>query len=290
MIKDPVCGMVVAEKNGPERAGYAGREYLFCSRSCREQFEANPGLYTGEAAPSELMACIACGSKVREPFRLAGQGPYCCERCAFRDVYLGHALDRTETVFLSTIEALVAAIDAREHEVGNHSYRVTQFAVIIAREMGVGGRDLVDLYFGALLHDLGKIGIPDAILLKEGPLSAGERRIMDTHPEIGHRIISHIQYLRPASEIVYSHHEHFDGSGYPRGLAGEDIPLGARIFTVCDILDALTSKRSYKPALSFAAAREIIAGEVGRTIDPAIFAAFCRVEDELRKYLATILI
>ena len=290
MFKDPVCGMVLAKKDGMEQAVYKGDEYFFCSRSCREQFTANPPIYTGDAPATGLSSCLACGGEARQPFTLEGHGPYCCERCAFRDVYLGHVLDSTETVFLSTIEALVAAIDAREHEVGNHSYRVTQFAVIIAREMGVDGRDLVDLYFGALLHDLGKIGIPDAILLKEGPLSAEERKIMDTHPEIGHRIISHIEYLRPAAEIVYSHHEHFDGSGYPRGLAGDDTPLGARIFTLCDILDALTSKRSYKPALSFAEAREIISSEAGRIIDPMIMPFFHRVEEDLKKYLATILI
>ena len=289
MIKDPVCGMVVDAGPAVERAEYRGREFLFCSRSCREQFQEAPEAFIA-IHPDTSVKCRACGAPVRQPVFMEGNGPYCCERCSFRDTYLGRALDHTETVFLSTIEALVAAIDAREHEVGAHSFRVAQFTVIIARQMGIDGRDLVDLYFGALLHDLGKIGIPDDILLKEGPLTEEERRVMDSHPEIGRKIIGHIEFLAPASEIVHSHHEHFDGSGYPRGLAGDDIVLGARIFAFCDILDALTSERSYKPALSYAASREIIAGEVGRILDPMILPFFCRAEEEMKKYLSTILI
>jgi putative nucleotidyltransferase with HDIG domain len=187
-----------------------------------------------------------------------------------------------------TLEAFVSAIDAREHEVGNHSLRVTEFSLVIGNACGVRGRELVDLYCGALLHDIGKIGVPDAVLHKTGPLTPDEQAVMHKHPDIGYRIISHIGYFSQAAEIIRSHHEHFDGSGYPRGLKGDDIPHGARVFAVADALDALTVKRPYREALSFEGALDEIVKESGKVFDPGVMQAALKAADELREYVGRI--
>jgi putative nucleotidyltransferase with HDIG domain len=217
-------------------------------------------------------------------------GSYRCEHCYFKDTYLEGIVDNIETSYLVTLEAFVSAIDAREHEVGNHSLRVTQFAMVIGRAFGAAGRDLVDLYCGALLHDIGKIGMPDAVLLKKGTLTDDERMIMRNHPEIGHSIISRIGYFSGAAEIIRAHHEHFDGSGYPRGLAGADIPVGARVFAVADALDALTVKRPYRERIPFDAARSEIMLGSSRHFDPAVIEAFTKAAEELRDYIGKIVL
>jgi len=215
-------------------------------------------------------------------------GTFRCEHCYFNDTYLEGVVHRLDTAYLVTLEALVSAIDAREHEVGNHSLRVTEFSLIIARACDVRGRDLVDLYCGALLHDIGKIGVPDAVLHKNGPLTPEEQAIMHRHPDIGQRIISHIGYFRRAAEIIRSHHEHFDGSGYPRGLRGEDIPHGARVFAIADALDALTVKRAYREPLGFDAAVRVITSESGTVYDPEVVQSALRSSDELEAYVGRI--
>ena len=215
-------------------------------------------------------------------------GSYRCGHCYFTDTYLGGVVHHIETTYLVALEALVSAIDAREHEVGNHSLRVTEFSLIIGNAFGVRGRDLVDLYCGALLHDLGKIGIPDAVLLKAGPLTAGEQEVMHKHPEIGFRIIAHIGYFAKTAEIIRSHHEHFDGSGYPRGLKGEEIPQGARVFAVADALDALTVTRPYHQAVSFEAALDEIVPASGKLFDPNVVQAFLSASEELKEYIGKI--
>lgn len=217
-------------------------------------------------------------------------GSYRCEHCYFKDTYLEGIVDNIETSYLVTLEAFVIAIDAREHEVGNHSLRVTQFAVIVGHSFGAAGRDLVDLYCGALLHDIGKIGVPDAVLLKKGPLTDDERTIMRNHPDIGHGIISRIGYFSGAAEIIRAHHEHFDGTGYPRGLKGTEIPLGARVFAVADALDALTVKRPYHEAVAFDEARENILRGAGKNFDPAVIDAFSRTAEELRNHVGKVVL
>jgi putative nucleotidyltransferase with HDIG domain len=204
------------------------------------------------------------------------------------DTYLEGIVHHIDTAYLMTLEALVSAIDAREHEVGNHSLRVTEFSLVIGNAYGVRGRDLIDLYCGALLHDIGKIGVPDAVLHKTGPLTSEEQAVMHKHPEIGYRIIRHIGYFSNAAEIIRSHHEHFDGSGYPRGLKGEDIPQGARIFSVADTLDALTVKRSYREALPFESALDEIVKSSGKIFDPNVMQAARMTADELREYVGRI--
>jgi HD-GYP domain-containing protein (c-di-GMP phosphodiesterase class II) len=140
---------------------------------------------------------------------------------------------------------------------------------------------LRDLAHGVLLHDIGKIGIPDAILLKPGPLTPEEWAIMRTHPEIGKRLIERIPFLRGAVPIVYSHHEKWDGSGYPRALQGEEIPLGARIFAVVDAFDAMTFDRPYSKAVPFEAAKAEIRRCAGSHFDPAVVDAFLEVPERL---------
>ncbi len=238
-----------------------------------------------------METCPNCGMPVENNrYVQRADGSYRCEHCYFKDTYLEGIVDNIETSYVVTLEALVSAIDAREHEVGNHSLRVTQFALVIGRAFGTTGRDIVDLYCGALLHDLGKIGVPDAVLLKRGPLTDDERLIMRNHPEIGHSIISRIGYFARAAEIIRAHHEHYDGTGYPRGLKGPEIPLGARIFAVADALDALTVKRPYHEAISFNEARESILRGAEKNFDPAAVDAFSRAAEELRNYVGKVVL
>ena len=238
-----------------------------------------------------MHTCPNCGTLIEENrYVMRPDGSFRCEHCYFNDTYLEGVVHHIDTAYLVTLEALVSAIDAREHEVGNHSLRVTEFSLVIANACDVRGRDLVDLYCGALLHDIGKIGVPDAVLLKAGPLTPEEQAVMHRHPEIGFGIIGHIGYFANAAQIVRSHHEHFDGSGYPRGLKGEAIPHGARVFAVADGLDALTVKRPYREALTFEGALEEILGASGRTYDPAVLQAVLKASDELKDYVGRIVI
>jgi HD-GYP domain-containing protein (c-di-GMP phosphodiesterase class II) len=165
---------------------------------------------------------------------------------------------------------------------------VTEFSMIIGKACDVRGRDLVDLYCGALLHDIGKIGVPDAVLHKTGPLTPEEQAAMHQHPEIGYRIIGHIGYFARAAEIIRTHHEHYDGSGYPRGLKGGEIPHGARVFAIADVLDALTVARPYREALGFEAALEEIIRKSGTIYDPAVVQSALKASDELKDYVGRI--
>jgi putative nucleotidyltransferase with HDIG domain len=242
-----------------------------------------------ETKPEHIHTCPNCGTAIEENrYVRRPDGTYRCEGCYFNDTYLEGVVHHIDTAYLVTLEAFVNAIDAREHEVGNHSLRVTEFSLVIANACDVRGRELVDLYCGALLHDIGKIGVPDAVLLKAGPLSPEEQAIMHKHPDTGYRIIGHIGYFASAAEIIRSHHEHFDGLGYPRGLKGDAIPHGARVFAVADALDALTVKRPYREPLSFEGALEELVSASGKVFDPAVVQAALKSSDELREYIGRI--
>ena len=180
----------------------------------------------------------------------------------------------------SSLQALVTALDFRDNETQGHSYRVVEYAVRVADRMCVGEPELTWIRHGAILHDVGKIGIPDSILRKPGKLDGDEWEEMKKHPEMGYRMLQHIRFLRPALDIVLCHQERFDGSGYPRGLSGEQIPLGARIFSVVDTFDAMTSDRPYRAALSIDAAREEIERWSGRQFDPNVAKAFLAIDAE----------
>lgn len=179
-----------------------------------------------------------------------------------------------------TLEALVAALDAREHETQAHSKRVSQYTLHLARKAGVDEALLDDLGRGAMLHDIGKIGVSDNILLKPGKLTEAEWVEMRKHPQIGYWILDGIQGLKAASEIVLAHQEKFDGMGYPRRLKGEEINLGARIFSVMDCFDAMTSDRPYRPATTYEAAHEEIIRCSGAQFDPQIVKYFLQAPKE----------
>jgi response regulator RpfG family c-di-GMP phosphodiesterase len=191
------------------------------------------------------------------------------------------AYRQLQDTYKSTLEALGSALDTRDVGTESHSRRVHGYSMATAREYGVPEDQLIDVAHGVLLHDIGKIGIPDAILLKPGPLTPDEWKIMRRHPEIGRRLIESIPFLREAVPIVYHHHERWDGSGYPLGLRGEAIPLGARIFAVVDAFDAMTFDRPYSKAISFEAAKAEIQRCSGTHFDPAVVKAFLRVPEPL---------
>jgi HD-GYP domain-containing protein (c-di-GMP phosphodiesterase class II) len=182
----------------------------------------------------------------------------------------------------ATLEALVAALEARDHETEGHSARVTRYAVAIGETLGLDTDQLGALQRGALLHDIGKIGVRDAILRKPGPLDHTEWAQMRQHPEIGSRMVGGIPFLESALPVVRHHHERFDGSGYPDRLRGDDIPLAARVFTVADSFDAMTSDRPYRDGMPIAVAREEILRCAGVQFDPAVVEAFLAIpEDDL---------
>ena len=194
---------------------------------------------------------------------------------------LASAYAQLQETYRSTLEALGSALDSRDVGTEAHSRRVHGYALATAREYGMAEKDLPDLAHGVLLHDIGKIGIPDAILLKPGKLTAEEWSVMRRHPEIGKRLIENVPFLRGAIPVVYCHHEKYDGSGYPQGLRGEDIPLGARIFAVVDAFDAMTFDRPYSKAISFEAAKSEIKRCISTHFDPVVVEAFLRVPEDL---------
>ena len=196
-----------------------------------------------------------------------------------RTAELTTALGGIALSYSNTLVALVNALDAREHETSDHSQRVVRYTLAIARRMGIRDAQLEHIGRGALLHDIGKIGVPDSILLKPGPLTQTEWAEMRRHPEVGYRILETIEFLRPAAEIVLAHQERWDGGGYPRRLRGDAIPLGARIFAIADTLDAMTSDRPYRKAASFAQARMEIARCGGTQFDPRCVVAFTQIPD-----------
>jgi response regulator RpfG family c-di-GMP phosphodiesterase len=190
---------------------------------------------------------------------------------------LGLLFRQLEETYRSTLEALGSAIDTRDVCTHSHSRRVWACTLIIARAHGMPEQDLRDLEHGVLLHDIGKIGIPDSILLKPGPLTGDEWTVMQKHPGIGRQIIEKIPFLKGAMPVVYHHHERWDGTGYPLGLRGEAIPLAARIFAVVDAFDAMTFDRPYSKAITIQAARQEIQRCAGTHFDPAVVATFLTI-------------
>jgi len=187
---------------------------------------------------------------------------------------------RLKSSYQTTLEALATALDTRDSETLGHSLRVAAYTIWVAQKMGVREPELTDIYRGALLHDVGKIGVPDAILRKPGKLTPEEWVEMRKHPEIGDRILEGIGFLEAARPIVLSHQERFDGTGYPRKLKGAEIPLGARIFAVVDTLDAMTSDRVYRKALPYEAARAEIIKYSGTQFDPEVVKVFLKIPQE----------
>jgi putative nucleotidyltransferase with HDIG domain len=198
-----------------------------------------------------------------------------------RTAQLQDTLKNLERSYDITLEALGDALDLKDAETEGHSKRVTAFTIAIARAMGLPREAILVIARGAFLHDIGKMAIPDAILRKPGALTDAEREIMREHCYRGYQMLRKIPFLAEASEIVYSHQERFDGSGYPRGLKGNEIPLGARLFSIADTLDAIINDRPYRPAQSLDAARAEIKKWSGRQFDPEAVKIFLEMPDKI---------
>jgi len=201
-----------------------------------------------------------------------------------RTAELRSALKDIANTYQNTLLALVAALDAREHETSDHSQRVVKYTAAIAERLSIHGPELEEIGRGALLHDVGKIGVPDAVLLKPGKLTTEEWGEMRKHPDIGYQMIQSIPFLSTPATIVLSHQERFDGGGYPRKLRGHEIHIGARIFAVADTLDAMTSDRPYRKATTFENAMAEVQRCSGTQFDPEVARAFADIGVEgLRK-------
>lgn len=177
----------------------------------------------------------------------------------------------------ATLRGWLQVLDRRDRETRNHSERVARLTVRLAHALGLSDGELLHLRRGALLHDIGKIMLPDAILLKQGHLTEAEWEVMRRHPGYARALLQPIPYLQPALAIPYCHHEKWDGTGYPRGLKGEAIPLAARLFAVVDVWDALRSQRPYRPAWPVKAVTAHILSQAGRHFDPRVAEAFLRL-------------
>jgi ribonuclease P protein subunit RPR2 len=186
---------------------------------------------------------------------------------------LEQALSTLKTAYLETVRTLAFVVEAKDAYTGQHLERCRVYGVALLQALGVA-EDFPDAEYGFLLHDAGKVGIPERILGKPGPLTAAEWRVMRTHPLIGHQMVAGIPFLKSAGEVVRYHHEMFDGSGYPEGLKGEDIPLPARVFSIVDAFDAMTTDRPYRAALPIDYAAEEIARMAGSQFDPDVSEVF----------------
>ncbi len=184
-----------------------------------------------------------------------------------------------EGSYNATLEALSNALDQRDQDTEGHSQRVAAYTVRLGQEIGLPSEELRFLHRAALLHDIGKIGIPDAILNKPGQLTPEERRVMQRHPRLGFEMLQGIAHLNRERDIVLTHQERWDGHGYPMNLAGEDIPLASRLFAIMDTFDAILSDRPYRKGRDYATARQIIASESGKQFDPRLVEAFLRIPE-----------
>jgi ribonuclease P protein subunit RPR2 len=181
--------------------------------------------------------------------------------------------------YMATVRALSNAVEARDAYTGKHAERVTAFGLELARRCGVDVAANPEIEFGFLLHDVGKVAVPDSILFKPGQLDDEEFAIIARHPVIGAEILSDVAFLGEGLAVVRHHHERWDGRGYPDRLAGDAIPLAARVFAVADTLDALTSDRPYRLATSWPAARDVICAQAGTQFDPMVVAAYTAIDD-----------
>jgi putative nucleotidyltransferase with HDIG domain len=198
-----------------------------------------------------------------------------------RTEMLRQAMEDLEHSYDVTLEALGDALDLKDSETEGHSKRVTAYTIALARAMGISPGEIKVIARGAFLHDIGKMAIPDEILRKPGKLTPEEQEVMREHCARGYQMLRKIPFLSEAAEIVFAHQEHYDGSGYPSGLSGADIPIGARIFAVADTLDAITSDRPYRMARTFDAAREEIIRCSGTQFDPSVVEVYLRIPNEL---------
>jgi putative nucleotidyltransferase with HDIG domain len=200
-----------------------------------------------------------------------------------RTVQLSRTLGDLEQSYDYTLEAFAGALDLRDAETEGHCQRVTSYTILIAGRMGIDPKTMHHIARGAFLHDIGKMGVPDSILRKPGPLTDEEWTVMRKHAEIGYALLRNIPFLKQAADIVLAHQERYDGTGYPRGLRGDLIPLGARIFAVADAFDAMISERPYRKPISIEAACEEIRRNSGTQFDPKVVDVFLSMPIETWK-------
>jgi putative nucleotidyltransferase with HDIG domain len=214
---------------------------------------------------------------VRHVEAFAGQAA-----AAIRNAQLFRDLRNADEELIASYDATIlgwsAALEMRDHNTEGHTVRVTEMCVALARAMGFTEAELIDVRRGALLHDIGKMGVPDGILLKPERLSDAERDVMNRHPQLAHDLLVNIPFLKNALDIPYSHHERWNGSGYPRGLKGEQIPLVARVFSVVDVWDALTHDRPYHNAWSVHDAMDYVRRLSGVEFDPHVVEVFLSLQ------------
>jgi putative nucleotidyltransferase with HDIG domain len=246
----------------------------------------NLGAYDYVTKPFSLEAVDACVDRALEKRRLLLENRVYQQnlerlvRDRTRD--LESALARVQSTYDATIRTLGAALDLRHAETEHHSVRVAEYVLTLARASGIEDEKVLkDIERGAYLHDIGKIGVPDSILLKPGPLSAQEQEAIRRHPRLGYELLAGIDFLRGAAEVVLGHHEFYDGNGYPQGLSGEAIPLSARLFAVADTIDAMTSVRPYRNAVDIGMVRNELQSQSGLQFDPRIVELFLSLPEEV---------
>ncbi len=233
---------------------------------------------------TEAAHCHWCKKEVQQENTLIRDGYiFCCEGCYLGEFSQLSQLQQRDESYMLLAESLVSALDAREHETGLHSKRVACHTMVLARQFSSDVDELKQIYWGALLHDIGKIAIPDSILFNQNKLSNVEWEMMRTHPQRGFDIVSGVTFLEQAAQIVLHHEERYDGNGYPDGLSAGNIPWGARLFAVIDTLDAITNDRPYRKAASFAVAKDEIIKFSGQQFDPEAVEALLAEEKVLKE-------
>jgi len=222
--------------------------------------------------------------------RTGAERPFLTGERSMAETLLGHAalniqlyrlFDDLQQMSVDVVRAMVAAIDAKDNYTGNHSERVAQWSRLMGQELGMSSQDLQMLEWGARLHDVGKIGTRESVLGKAGPLTPEEFEHIKQHPVTSYEVLKPIHRLARVLPGVRHHHEHWNGSGYPDGLAGEDIPLFARVIQTADVFDALTSSRSYRRAYSVSEALRIMSGEAGGCLDPRLVQIWVQIVERM---------
>ncbi|GAW92394.1 HD-GYP domain-containing protein [Calderihabitans maritimus] len=224
-----------------------------------------------------ILFCLGIGKLILNERQLREEYRLLSEELSASAEELAEAYETTTSLFTSTIQALAAAIDAKDPYTRGHSERVTKYALDIARALRLPEEEVQRIFYASILHDIGKIGVSGNVLRKPGKLTQKEYEEVCRHPYVGANIISSIQPLKEVLPLIYHHHECFDGSGYPEGKAGEEIPLGARIIAVADAYDAMTSDRPYRRAFPKEKAIEELKKNSGKQFDPEIVKAFLKV-------------